>query len=234
MGFSGSLASTCTLEDLAKVNKLLSSCPPNGAASASSELSFKTASSGQSSMLSAHGPHCFLPNTVLPFSLGNYQSVDTFSEGDTVFSANGTMVKITFLEVHPIADRQCVQLWAGDVTNEFTESHRVSIWRAGREQAVRAATLRPGDDVFKSGGVTQKLSDVRFFAKYCQVYEFMFEPDLPVESYPDRAVPPGAILTHGRKPIRRSHKPASSKGGQPSSVPEQLDTDSEWGFAEYS
>merc|ERR1719473_1273604 len=140
-----------------------------------------------------------------------------------VLSANGDLVKITSREVHETADQKCVRLIAGDVNNEFTESHRVSILRAGRRQAVRAGTLRPGDDVFVSGGGTQKLSHVEFFTQECRVYEFMFEPDIPVESY---SVQPGSILTHGRG-IRRSHKRASFKGGQPSSIP---DTDSEWGF----
>merc|ERR1712224_980521 len=116
-------------------------------------------------------------------------------------------------------------LIAGDVSNEFTESHRVSIFRACRRQAVRAGTLRRGDDVFVSGEVTQKLSDVETFTQECRVYEFMFEPDIPVESY---SVQPGSILTHGRR-IPRSHKRGSFKGGQPSSIP---DTDSEWGFPE--
>jgi len=212
---SASSQKTCTLKDLAAVFKLLSGDPirgessPNGAASAIQELSSKTASSDLS-MLSAEGPRCFLPHTLLPRSLGNYQRVDTFSEGDMVFSADGSMVKITALKVHETAVHKCVQLCAGVVTNEFTESHRVSILRACKRQEVKAGTLRPGDDVFMSGGGTQKLSDVTFFTQECRVYEFRFEPDLPVESY---QVSPGAILTHGRG-IRRSHKRASFKGRQ--------------------
>ena len=101
----------------------------------------------------------------------------------------------------------------------------MSIWRAGRRQAVKAETLRRGDDVFMFGGETQKLSDVTPFMQTCRVYEVMFHPDLPVASY---TVLPGAILTHGRG-IRRSHKQhASFRAGQPSGIP---DTDSEWGFA---
>lgn len=85
--------------------------------------------------------------------------------------------------------------------------------------------MRIGDDVVMSGGKTQKLSDVKFFNRECHVYEFMFEPDVPVESFP---VPPASILTHGRG-IRRSHKRASLNKFEASSMP-----DTEWEFAEYA
>lgn len=172
------------------------------------------------SFISASGLRCFLPLTLLPCSLGTYKSVESFRVGDVVLSAAGDLLEITSLKVHDEAPQNCVELCAGDVTNKFTESHRVSILRAARRQAVRAGTLRPGDDVFMSGGGTQKLSVVRLFRQVCPVYEFTFAPDLPVESY---TMLPGAILTHGRGThAQRSHNRV------PLSIP---DTDSEWGYA---
>lgn len=171
---------------------------PDCSGSAISKLSFQTASSDLS-ILSADGLRCFLPSTLLPCSRGNYRSVDSFNVGDVVLSAAGALLKITSFKVLDEASQKCVTLCAGDVTSKFTQSHRVSILRAGERQAVKAETLRPGDDVYMSGLKTQKLSEVTFFMQECPVYEFMFAPDYPVESY---TMLPGAILTHGRRTRR--------------------------------
>jgi hypothetical protein len=218
------------------------------AASAISDSSFVSASSGKS-MLSADGPRCFLPNTLLPCPPGNYQNVNNFKKGDVVLSAEGKELKIKVFKVHDVALQKCVELCAGDVTNCFTASHRVSVSRARTQQAAKAETLRLGDDIFTSGGETQKLDAIKPFEKEIPVYEFVFEPDDRVESF---QIASGAILTHGRshKPNRashtRSHKPRSETQpekstpnpgnrqphqpgkGPSSSIP---DTDSDLGFA---
>jgi len=196
----------------------------DSATSAISELSFVSASSGWS-MLSANGPHCFLPRTLLPCFPRNYQSVDSFQTGDVVLSAEGEPLKITFLKVHDVAPRKCVELCVGDVTNCFTASHRISIFRGGRQQAVKADTLRPGDDVIVAGGEIKKLDVATPFTQETSAYEFTFHPDRPVESYPMQS---GAILSHGRG-MRRSHRRASFNGGSSPSIP---DTNSDWGFPE--
>ena len=171
------------------------------------------------SMLSTNGPHCFLPGTFLPSSLGCCQSVEELREGDSALSSDGTELTIRSVTVHPNEPQPCVLLCAGNVVNEFTESHRVSVWRGGRKQAVKAVTLRQGDDVFISDGSTKDLTTVRPFNKTCPVYEFEFAPDLPVESF----MLPSSILSHGRKPPR-SHRNAHQGSELTGSIP---DTDSE-------
>ena len=197
----------------------------DGGGSIISGHSFETATSGLS-MLSADGPRCLLAGTVLPCSPVHYKSVEAFSEGDIVVSSDATLLTITSIKVHAENPQPCVTLCSGDITNCFSESHRVSIQRAGKQQAVKASTLRPGDDVFISGGATQKLSTVTHFIQTCPVYELTLHPDLPIESY---NMPHGSILTHGRG-MRRSHRPPLPRGELNATIP---DTESELGFSTY-
>jgi len=98
----------------------------------------------------------------------------------------------------------------------------VSICRAGQTQAAKARTLRQGDDVFLSDVRTAKLTTVVRFQNICSVYEFAFEPDLPVQSFFAHA----SILSYGRQPTR-SQRNARQGSQSNADIP---DTDSELGF----
>jgi hypothetical protein len=180
------------------------------------------------SVLSTQGPRCFLKGTILRCSNGRYQSVEEFSQGDVVVSANGIEITIQSVVEHPEEPQDCVLLCVGNVVNTFTGSHRVSICRAKQRQAVRAETLRLGDDVFLSDDSTARLTTLRTFQQTISVFEFAFEPDLPIESF---AVPT-SILSHGRRP-RRSNRNVHQGSELNASIPEidsDWATDSEWGF----
>jgi len=88
--------------------------------------------------------------------------------------------------------------------------------------AVKAKTLRQGDDVCLSDERTAKLTTVLRFQVACSVYEFAFEPDLPVQSFSV----PTSILSYGRQP-RRSQRNVNQGSESNADIP---DTDSELAF----
>ena len=98
------------------------------------------------SMLSANGPHCFLPETWLQ-ALHGLRRVEELRADDVVLAADGTELTIRTVKKHQSKPQPLVALRAEEVFSTFTESHRVNVQHRNEQLPVKAGTLREGDDV---------------------------------------------------------------------------------------
>jgi hypothetical protein len=80
-----------------------------------------------------------------------------------------------------------VQLRTCDARLVVTADHMVMVPRGDthQQQAVPAPSLRPGHPVYINPCEGQALIDVEHFSRPARVYQIVFDPDVPVESFND-------------------------------------------------
>jgi HrpA-like RNA helicase len=158
------------------------------------------------------GEHrCYLEEALFCSWNGVMVGVRHLQQYDWIRAANGELTRVMSVEEHKEEERTLVTLCTGGCILRVTADHRVMVARGSCFQTASAGTLRQWDKVLCSNGLPTPLSVAPEHERViARVFEIVFHPDLPVESYmaPAAGLPAdptvGAILTKGyKRPISR-------------------------------
>lgn len=168
--------------------------PQGGAMSESNE---------SASMFSAgEGPKCFVRDTLLQKSTGEYVAVQDVIVGDLVQGEGATPTKVIARTVHNEQWQILVELRFETGFFVFTGSHRVVVEISGKRREQLAADLEQGDKVLCETG-PQELLEIRRRSERVSPIELAFRPNILVLCFES---PREGMYSKGQRPSRQHRR----------------------------
>lgn len=133
---------------------------------------------------------CFLPETLFKTLSGEFIPVHQLQEKSCVCGVAEEPLRICSITKHSQQERTVVELRTVDAHHVVTADHSVVI---GKGETAQASELQVGDLVSCSTG-PQQLVHIENFIRSVEVFEIVFHPNDPVNSF---ILPPTPILTMG-------------------------------------
>jgi len=139
---------------------------------------------------------------MLPGADGRLECVERLRQHDLIRSSTGQVIRLVRSKCHP-GPHSVVTLQMGDSCLRMTASHRVVVQRGGQHEPAPAKDLRAGEDIVCSLGVSRLSTKPEVSEENVNAFELVFEPNLPIETFP--GIPQNCVLTMGsrRKKQRR-------------------------------
>jgi len=223
------------------LNPLLSTSPPcaqiaassfAGSGDAKDEASAYDLASGLSLTSSASflsQGKCFLFDTMVLCSNGRLVKAQELYKNAEVQSSQGQLLRVTSFTVHPLQERELVEIHAGGAWLVVTDTHRVMVIKGSSEsseETAPASSIRPGDSVKCDTGV-QKVSDIRKYKESVQVVEIGLWPDFPIATH---MLPSSAILSKGVRAGRSRAGRREQRRGRAARTNAMPNTDSDLAY----
>merc|ERR1712032_541806 len=131
--------------------------------------------------------------------------------------------------VHPLQERELVEIHAGGAWLVVTDTHRVMVIKGSSEsseETAPASSIRLGDSVKCDTGV-QKVSAIRKYKDSVQVVELGLLPDFPIATH---MLPSSAILSKGVRAGRSRGGRREQRRGKSAQTNAMPNTDSDLAY----
>lgn len=188
--------------------------------SSDSERSAESQTSRTTMVLPARGM-CFLSETLFETSTGDFTRADKLCVGQTVRGVGGQVLTVTSSYVHPIREREVVELRTAETQPLIvTADHRVVTQGSQGPEDRLAGDLTTDDKVICSDGRALRLEIAATSRMATQVVALKFSPDGAVAAMP----PTISILTKGqvKRALRRSQRSRRNRVPSPGSYSESI------------
>lgn len=163
---------------------------------------------------------CFLPETLIEASTGEFLRADRVQANQTVRGADGSILTVTFVHLLPERERDSIALYTeGAPPLVVTADHRIVVFGSDGQTDRLANELDVGVEVLCSDLRPHRLIRVDKIRLKTAVVSLKFQPDLPVAV---QILPFACILAKGqhKRAIRRSQKHRRDRARSLESTPD--------------